>query len=329
MNQLKKNIKKQLLVMFFTLFLIAGVAYNPMAANGEEVTSISLDAAQTSARYAVGTTINLSEIYVLVNGLLPAVPADTLPGAEIDQPENTQIGWKDVTLTYAGLTTTYRIKVVPKPPTVYSTRILDFDTIRTYTQYDGDVTGANFSYRDAATDKWISMGLTKSITTSTTTGAELLYDTVILLKPGKTYAFRVRTYKDVNGERFYSDWSGEKSRALPALTGYQRWRWEAKRQLVAHGVYTKYRLDVLMNIIEHESGGSERAGAGRTCVGLLQFTSGWKHNYTQSYFTQHGITNFQTDNRLSGSWSLHRFAHVLRDGGMTAVKKHWSSTWNK
>lgn len=324
MNQLKKNIKKQLLVLFFTLFLIAGVAYHPMAASGEEVTSISVDTAQTSARYAVGTTISLSEIYVLVNGLLPAVPADTLPGAEIDQPENTQIGWKDVTLTYAGLTATYKIQVVPKTPIVYLTSKLDFDTIRAYTAYDSTVSGVHFAYRVAGSASFVSMGLTTAVNSY-----NYFYDDVILLRPGYTYNFKVRAYKDVNGERFYSDWSPESSRALPALTGYQRWRWEAKRQLVAHGVYTKYRLDVLMNIIEHESGGNERAGAGRTCVGLLQFTSGWKHNYTQSYFTLHKISNFQTDNRLSGSWSLHRFAHVLRDGGMTAVKKHWSSTWNK
>jgi hypothetical protein len=324
MQQLKKSLKTQLLVLFCTLFLILGITQNPSSANAEEVSSIGIDTTQTVAQYPVGSAISLTDIYVFVNNNPLAVTADTLPGAQIDQPDNTQVGWKTVTLTYAGITAQYQVKVVPKTPVLYSTRPFDFDSVRAYTAFDSTVGGVNFSYRVDGSTTNVSMG-----TATTVNAYNFFYDDVILLKPGYTYWFKVRTYQDVNGERFYSDWSSEKTAVLPALTGVQRWRWEAKRQLVAHGVYSKYRLDIIMNIICHESGGNERAGAGRYYVGLMQFGAQWKHDYTQTYFKDHGIWNFQTDNRLSGSWSLHRVAHLIRDGGGTdALKRHWPSTWN-
>lgn len=312
-----------MLVLFCTLFLILGITQSPTSANAEEVASVGIDTTQTVAQYPVGSAISLTDIYVFVNNNPLAVTADTLPGAQIDQPENTQVGWKTVTLTYAGITAQYKIKVVPRTPVVNVIQKIDFDSFRTFTLKAGTVGGVNFSYRADGSTTNISMGLSTAVNTS-----NYFYDDVILLRPGYTYWFKVRTYQDVNGERFYSDWSAEKSAALPALTGYQRWRWEAKRQLVAHGVYSKYRLDIIMNIICHESGGNERAGAGRYYVGLMQFGAQWKHNYDQAYFKYHGITNFQTDNRLSGSWSLHRVAHLIKYGGGTsALARHWPSTW--
>ena len=168
------------------------------------------------------------------------------------------------------------------------------------------------------------MGLTK-----TKTDSKRYYDSKSLLKLGSTYYYKVRTYVDVKGERFYSNWSSVKAYALPKLYGVDRWRPETKKQLLAHGVYSKTRENIIINIIKHESGGNEKAGQGRACVGLLQFNSGWTHNYGKSYFVKHGISNYQKDNRLSGSWSLHRVAMVIRDGGGTAaLKRYWPTTWN-
>lgn len=324
MHHIQLTMKDYMIGLICMLAIVAGIAFTPYHASADSVDSISVDLTKTKIQYEVGSTIQTTDIYLFVNASIDSTLASELPGATIDVADNTAAGKRTVTVAYGGQTTTYEVTVAPLIPSVAILQKLDFDTVRSYSTVPAGVTGVNFYVRRLGTTQYTSMGLA----TTKTSDAKYYYDSIQLLRPGYTYLFKVRSYVDIDGVRYYSGWSAEKSIALPALTGVNRWRYETKRQLVAHGVYSKTRENIIINIITHESGGNERAGAGRTCVGLLQFSSGWKHNYTQSYFTLHGISNFQTDNRLSGSWSLHRVAMIIKAGGTTALKRYWPHTWN-
>jgi len=327
MHHKKRNsrFKDYMIGVVCMLAILAGIALTPYQVNADAVTSIAVDQTKTILKYQVGSTILTSDIYININASVDSTQGSTVPDMTIDAPQNTVAGRKLVTVSYAGQTATYTVTVVPKTPSVAALKKLDYDTVKAYSTVKSGLTGVNFVARLGGTTQTINMGLSATKTADGT----YFSDIVQLLKPGKTYYFKVRTYTTINGERFYSAWSAEKSIALPALTGVDRWRPETKRQLLAHGVYSKTRENIIINIITHESGGNERAGAGRTCVGLLQFSSCWSHNYSQSYFTLHKIYNYQTDNRLSGSWSLHRVAMIIKAGGTDALKKYWPSTWNQ
>lgn len=310
--------------MVCILAIVAGIALTPYQVNADTVNSIAVDQTKTTVQYQVGSTILTSDIYISINDSFDSIQCSTLPDVTIDVPENTAVGRKTVTVSYAGQTTTYDVVVIPQTPTMLALNKLDFDKIRAYSTPQQGITGAHFSYRLNGTTTYTSMGAT-----IIKDGLFRYYDDVEYLKPGSTYFFKVQTYTLVNGEAFYSQWSEDMMVTVPQLYGADRWRPETKRQLVAHGVYSKTRENIIINIIQHESGGNERAGAGRYYVGLMQFGNNWSHHYTSSYFTLHKIYNFQTDNRLSGSWSLHRVAHLIKYGGGTsALIRHWPSTWN-
>jgi len=316
---------KELIIITVCIFTImVGIVLTPYQASADSVTSIAVDQGKTTMQYQVGSTIQTSDIYININASIDSTQCSTIPGVTIDVPENTAVGRKTVAISYGGQTATYQVTVVPATPTVALLQKLDFDTVKAYTAVQPGVTGINFVAQLSGATTTLNLGAS----IAKTTDAKYFWDSIQLLRPGYTYLFKVRTYVDVNGERFYSAWSTQKSIALPALTGVDRWRYETKRQLLAHGVYTKYREDVIINIIRHESGGNERAGIGRKCVGLLQFNTNWAHSYSQSYFTLHGVYNYQVDNRLSGSWSLHRMAQMLKDGGFAAITRNWPTTWN-
>jgi hypothetical protein len=322
----KTKITNYIIAMVCIIAMIAGIVFTPYHANAETVESIAIDQTKTTLQYQVGSTILTSDIFISINGSFDSIQCSTLPDVTIDVIENTAVGRKTVTVSYAGQSTSYTVTVVPRTPTVALLQKLDFDTIKAYTAVQPGVSGINFVARLSGATTFLNMG----ISTAKTSDGKYFWDSIQFLKPGSTYLYKVRTYADVNGERFYSAWSTEKSYAMPVLYGAERWRPETKRQLLAHGVYSKTRENIIINIIKYESGGNERAGAGRYYVGLLQFGKHWKHNYTSSYFTLHKIYNFQADNRLSGSWSLHRVAHLIKYGGGTnALKTHWPSTWNR
>ena len=108
----------------------------------------------------------------------------------------------------------------------------------------------------------------------------------------------------------------------------RKWRTEVRTQLKRHHIYSKARENTIINIIAHESTGRENARNG-VCVGLLQFNSGWKHNYSKHYFKKHHIKGYRQDNRLSGSWSIHRIVMVYKQGGSRAVQRHWKATYRR
>lgn len=109
----------------------------------------------------------------------------------------------------------------------------------------------------------------------------------------------------------------------------KKWGAEVRRQLKRHHLWTKKRENQIINIITHESGGNSKARNG-SCVGLLQFNNGWKHNYSNSYYKKHSIKGRNlADDRLSGYWSIHRIVHVYRDGGDKYVARHWAATINR
>lgn len=106
----------------------------------------------------------------------------------------------------------------------------------------------------------------------------------------------------------------------------ERWRPEVARFLKMHHLYSKEKEGRILNIIKQESGGSEGARNG-SHAGLVQFNEGWKRGYSRSYFAKHQIRNYQRDNRLSGSWSIHRLITVAKVGGWAKVRQHWKATY--
>lgn len=320
----KVKLKNLAIVIICITAIITGVALTPYQASAEAVTSITVDQTKTTSQYRVGSTIQPEDIYIYVNGSLDSTQCSTLPDATVDVPENTAVGSKTVTLHYAGMTAVYQVVVLPTTPSVIDLRKLDFDTVRAYGSTMSGVDGYNFRCKLIDSTTTILMGVT-----SNKTVYDHYYDTVEYLKPGKTYSFTVRAYKDVDGKRYFSSWSTAKSITMPTLYGADKWRPEIKRQLEAHGVYSKYRENIIVNIIDNESGGSQYAGQGNYYVGLLQFGAQWKHDYSTTYFSNHVISNYHSDNRLSGSWSIHRVAQMIKEGGTSVLKQYWGSTWNQ
>ena len=108
----------------------------------------------------------------------------------------------------------------------------------------------------------------------------------------------------------------------------KKWGAEIRSQLKRHKIYSKTRENQIINIIAHESGGNPKARNG-SCVGLLQFNSGWKHNYSNSYYKKHKIKGKNpSDDRLSAYWSIHRIVQVYKEGGDRYVARHWAATIN-
>ena len=108
----------------------------------------------------------------------------------------------------------------------------------------------------------------------------------------------------------------------------ERWRPVVKKYLTHYHIYTKEREGRILNIIKHESGGSPHASnAGQ--IGLVQFTSSWKHHYSKTYFRTKGIKDYHYDNRKSGDWSIRRICLVYKQGGTSKVKVHWRATYWK
>lgn len=308
------------------LITIVGVASTPFQVNADMVkprivTSIAVDLTKTTLQYQEGSTIMPSDIYIYINGSSQSAQHN---GIFIGSKQNSAVGNKTVTITYEGQTTTYPVTVVALPPGTVGLQKLEYDTVGATTLVTPGVSGVNFVATRQGTNQIIDLGDSAALTSD---GANFS-DTVDMLEPGATYLFKVRSYVEVAGQRYYSGWSSEYGITLPALSGVDLWRVEIKRQLLAHGVYSREYEDIIVNIIRHESKGNERAGEGRYYVGLLQFKQTWAHDDSQEYFTQHGISNFQTDNRLSGSWSIHEIAELIKAKGIKAVKQHWASTWD-
>ena len=326
MHQIKLTMKEYLIGTACILALIIGIAITPLHVNADMVgagmiTSISVDQTKTTLQYPVGSTILPSEVYIKVNGSSQSAHYNNL---FIGSMGNTEVGSRTVTISFEGQTATYQVAVVSSPPTVDALEKLDYDTIGAYSAVLPGVSGINFVATRQGSTQMYDMGASANKSAD----GQYYYNTVKMLDPGYTYLIKARSYVEVNGEKFYSDWSSEKSIALPALTGVDKWRTEIKRQLLAHGVYSREYEDIIINIIRHESKGNERAGEGRYYVGLLQFKETWSHSYSQEYFTANSIDNFQVDNRLSGSWSIHEIADLIQHKGIKAVKQHWAGTWN-
>lgn len=322
----KLTIKEFMVGIVCILIIIVGIASTPYQVNADMlsakiVTSISVDLTKTTLQYQVGSTIAPSDIYIHVNGSnVSSKYNEVFIGAK----QNTEVGSKTVTIVYEGQTATYQVAVVALAPAAAVLEKLDYDTVGAYSPVLPGVAGVNFVATRQGTDQIMDLGDSATLNSDGT----YFSNAIASLEPGATYLFKVRSYVEVDGQRFYSDWSTETSIKLPALTGVDKWRIEIKQQLTAHGVYSREYEDIIINIIRHESKGNERAGEGRYYVGLLQFKQTWAHSFSQEYFTEHGISNFQTDNRLSGSWNIHCIAELIKNKGIRAVKQHWASTWD-
>jgi len=106
-----------------------------------------------------------------------------------------------------------------------------------------------------------------------------------------------------------------------------RWRATVRKQLKLQHIWSREKERRILNIICHESSGHPGARNG-SCVGLLQFNNGWRHNYSKHWFKKHHLTGkYHRDNRRNGSWSIYRIVRVYKVGGTRAVQRHWHSTY--
>jgi hypothetical protein len=322
----KLTMKEYLVGLVCLLIIVVGIALTPYHVNADMVstkiiTNISVDMTKTTLQYQEGSIILPSDIYIHINGSSQSVQRNDV---FIGSKQNTVVGSKTVTISCEGQTATYQVTVVALPPAAVVLEKLAYDTVGAYSPAVPGISGVNFVATRQSTGQVIDMG------DSATMNSDGTYysDSVEFLEPGATYLFKVRSYVEVAGQRYYSGWSGDFSITLPALTGVDKWRVEIKKQLLAHGVYSREYEDIIVNIIRHESKGNERAGEGRYYVGLLQFKETWSHSDSEGYFLEHAISNFQADNRLSGSWSIHEIAELIKNKGIRSVKQHWASTWD-
>jgi hypothetical protein len=322
----KLTMKEYLVGIVCILIIIVGIASTPYHVNADMVnprivTSISVDLTKTTLQYKEGTTILPSDVYIYINGSTQSAHHNEV---FIGSKQNTTVGSKTVTITYEGRTATYQVTVVGLAPSAVGLEKLAYDTVGAYSPVTPGVSGVNFVAIRQGTTQTIDLG-DSAIKTS---DGVFYSDSVDMLEPGGTYLFKVRSYVEADGQRYYSEWSTEYGITLPKLTGVDKWRVEIKKQLLAHGVYSREYEDIIINIIRHESKGNERAGEGRYYVGLLQYKETWSHSDSEAYFLEHSISNFQVDNRLSGSWSIHEIAELIKAKGIRAVKQHWASTWD-
>ena len=92
---------------------------------------------------------------------------------------------------------------------------------------------------------------------------------------------------------------------------------------------TRYLKRAAVDIVfdgAHESGGSTGARNG-SCVGLFQFNSGWhstraiKRRAKREHH-HHGSGGW----RSCGQCATWRFVKVYKDGGKSAIRRHWAAT---
>jgi len=96
-------------------------------------------------------------------------------------------------------------------------------------------------------------------------------------------------------------WSKSKvSKTLTAACDHYGIKGSDKAWLVSKGVRIAYRESTYRT---HARNGS--------CLGLFQFNSGWG----------------AASKRLDGKWSCYRFVRVYRDGGVSAIRRHWRATY--
>lgn len=114
----------------------------------------------------------------------------------------------------------------------------------------------------------------------------------------------------------------------------ERWRPLTKLYLKQHKVYTAYRLDKTLHIIEGESGGSAGCTSGRH-EGLVQMTPSWKwwkHIRRRHYKALRAGKGRYLGHRRVKDWrncgacQLHRMAHVWKHSD-AKVRQHWQATW--
>ena len=93
--------------------------------------------------------------------------------------------------------------------------------------------------------------------------------------------------------------------------GAEKWRPVVRWYLKKYGVWSQFIEDKAIHIINGESSGNPNCVTS-DYVGLFQFNSEW----------------MSRAERLNPYKSIDRFVRVYRDGGISAIKRNWSPTYN-
>lgn len=88
------------------------------------------------------------------------------------------------------------------------------------------------------------------------------------------------------------------------------WRVVGSKILREEGVYSDANLALLLKCINRESTGNPSARNGQH-IGLLQFNNNWGSE----------------EQRLNPEWSIRRWARVLREEGVSGIRRHWTQWW--
>jgi hypothetical protein len=93
--------------------------------------------------------------------------------------------------------------------------------------------------------------------------------------------------------------------------GAEKWRPVVRYYLKRSGVWSQFIEDKTIHIINGESSGNPNCVT-NDYVGLLQFNSEW----------------MSRAERLNPYASIARFVRVYKEGGLSAIKRNWSPTYN-
>jgi|GEM_PF-3512102 len=294
--------KKAITAIIITAMLMITAAPSAMAADG---TAAEADASAQSTQIQTDKTQSEQVQTDQTQSDQTQTEQTQNTQAQTDQTQNAQ--------TQADQAKAAAESCVPEKSKVKSVRKEAFDTVKISAASCSRADGYQFAYSTSSASGYdtISTGAARTVSKS-------------LLKPGKKYYYKVRAYNNANGKRYYSTWSSAKSKKLPVKYGAERWRYTVKKTLKERHVYSKWRENAIMHIIKRESGGHAAArGGGGEYVGLVQFGSHWKHNYSRAYFQKHSLGTYRKDNRKSGTWSIYTMVNVIRKSGNSGIMQHW------
>ena len=175
--------------------------------------TVSAKAKKSSLAVGGTTTISAS---TTGNGKLTYKSSDTSVATVSSSGKITakSVGTVKITVTaaatnnYKKATKTITIKVIPKATKLAAVSNISKKSLTIAWKKTSGVTGYQIQY---STSSSFSSSKTKSITV---TGASKLSKVVTGLTKGKTYYVRVRTYKKVDGTKYYSSWSSVKSKKI-------------------------------------------------------------------------------------------------------------------
>ncbi|MGL4483971.1 MAG: bacterial Ig-like domain-containing protein, partial [Anaerovoracaceae bacterium] len=321
------NKKLMIIASIIGVLLVTGVASALGYANwrATEIKAVEIKSLPADIQYTLGEKVDPKGLTLEVEYLNG--DKETISKGYTVQASSEKVGLSTAILEYDGRKLKYEIQVLPNPPkakvkvenvTELQGKISEGSEAEKTENIEADSVKYEYYISKSMDGKYKELKTSSKKTMST------------YLDQGKTYYVKVRQIVNADGKDYASEFSKPKKVVTGTYVGPDAWRPEVRKQLKLHKVYTKAREDMIINIIDKESRGRESAiSPGGTYYGLVQFGAHWAHNNGPEYFKEHQIIGaYKSDNRLNGSWSIHRLVQVIVESGDAGIRQHWPNTWH-